>query len=229
MADDSQEAEERDEAKEREEADEQEEAEEQEKAKEIRKVRVLIEKATRRKVPKRKIITFLKKKGISEESIIKAYTEFYVLKGLYEITFSKESVVRCKGTLGFSMMDMSGHTIVSSIQDLENIKLLLGSKIYEINGNLACDKQHEVIREMISQQIVPFYIVFQEMEFVEMQVTAGNVSKCMISGYIRQIIGSKFFMLDDIVMLIMAAVGTCAGGHQCQSSINSLYNSYRTY
>ena len=119
----------------------------------------LIKKAETKRVAKRKIITFLKKKGVSESKIIEAYSNYYKEEGLYEITFNQRP-------LGFSViMDTRGkNAIVSSIQDDTNGKLgmKVASRIYEINGKRVDDLKHKDILKLMAQQPTPFYVVFKE-------------------------------------------------------------------
>ena len=119
----------------------------------------LIKKAETKRVAKRKIITFLKKKGVSESKIIEAYSNYYKEEGLYEITFNQRP-------LGFSViMDTRGkNAIVSSIQDDTNGKLgmKVESRIYEINGKRVDDLKHKDILKLMAQQPTPFYVVFKE-------------------------------------------------------------------
>jgi len=119
----------------------------------------LIRKAETKKVAKRKIITFLKKKGVSESKIIEAYSKHYAQEGLYEITFNERP-------LGFSViMDTRGkNAIVSSIQDDANgqLGMKLASRIYEINGKRVDDQKHKDILKLMAQQPTPFYVVFKE-------------------------------------------------------------------
>eukprot|EP00486_Rosalina_sp_Unknown_P000938 CAMPEP_0201568432 /NCGR_PEP_ID=MMETSP0190_2-20130828/9505_1 /ASSEMBLY_ACC=CAM_ASM_000263 /TAXON_ID=37353 /ORGANISM="Rosalina sp." /LENGTH=600 /DNA_ID=CAMNT_0047989545 /DNA_START=112 /DNA_END=1911 /DNA_ORIENTATION=+ len=119
----------------------------------------LIKKAETKRVAKRKIITFLKKKGVSESKIIEAYSAYYKEEGLYEITFNQRP-------LGFSViMDTRGkNAIVSSIQDDTNEKLgmKVASRIYEINGKRVDDIKHKDILKLMAQQPTPFYVVFKE-------------------------------------------------------------------
>ena len=119
----------------------------------------LIKKAETKRVAKRKIITFLKKKGVSETKIIEAYSNYYKEEGLYEITFNQRP-------LGFSViMDTRGkNAIVSSIQDDTNEKLgmKVASRIYEINGKRVDDLKHKDILKLMAQQPTPFYVVFKE-------------------------------------------------------------------
>eukprot|EP00484_Ammonia_sp_Unknown_P020755 CAMPEP_0197024632 /NCGR_PEP_ID=MMETSP1384-20130603/5142_1 /TAXON_ID=29189 /ORGANISM="Ammonia sp." /LENGTH=746 /DNA_ID=CAMNT_0042453047 /DNA_START=51 /DNA_END=2291 /DNA_ORIENTATION=- len=119
----------------------------------------LIKKAETKRVAKRKIITFLKKKGVSESKIIEAYSHYYKEEGLYEITFNQRP-------LGFSViMDTRGkNAIVSSVQDETNEKLgmKVASRIYEINGKRVDDLKHKEILKLMAQQATPFYVVFKE-------------------------------------------------------------------
>ena len=119
----------------------------------------LIRKAETKRVAKRKIITFLKKKGVSESKIIEAYSTYYNQEGLYEITFNQRP-------LGFSViMDTRGkNAIVSSVQDDNNDKLgmKVASRIYEINGKRVDDLKHKEILKLMAAQPTPFYVVFKE-------------------------------------------------------------------
>jgi len=119
----------------------------------------LIKKAETKRVAKRKIITFLKKKGVSESKIIEAYSQYYKEEGLYEITFNQRP-------LGFSViMDTRGkNAIVSSVQDETNGKLgmKIASRVYEINGKRVDDMKHKEILKLMAQQPTPFYVVFKE-------------------------------------------------------------------
>eukprot|EP01084_Bolivina_argentea_P281197 481080_1 len=119
----------------------------------------LIKKAETKRVAKRKIITFLKKKGVSESKIIEAYSAYYQEEGLYEITFNQRP-------LGFSViMDTRGkNAIVSSIQDStnDNLGMKVASRIYEINGKRVDDLKHKEILKLMAQQPCPFYVVFKE-------------------------------------------------------------------
>lgn len=119
----------------------------------------LIKKAETKRVAKRKIITFLKKKGVSEAKIIEAYSSYYKEEGLYEITFNQRP-------LGFSViMDTRGkNAIVSSIQDETNEQLgmKIASRVYEINGKRVDDMKHKDILKLMAQQPAPFYVVFKE-------------------------------------------------------------------
>jgi len=112
-----------------------------------------------KRVAKRKIITFLKKKGVSESKIIEAYSAYYKEEGLYEITFNQRP-------LGFSViMDTRGkNAIVSSVQDDTNQKLgmKVASRVYEINGKRVDDLKHKDILKLMAQQPTPFYVVFKE-------------------------------------------------------------------
>lgn len=127
----------------------------------------LIKKAETKRVAKRKIITFLKKKGVSESKIIEAYSNYYKEEGLYEITFNQRP-------LGFSViMDTRGkNAIVSSIQDDTNGKLgmKVASRIYEINGKRVDDLKHKDILKLMAQQPTPFYVVFKEV----------NIAYCLL-------------------------------------------------
>ena len=106
-----------------------------------------------------KIIKFLKKKGVSENKIIEAYSSYYKDEGLYEIIFKQRP-------LGFSViMDTRGkNAIVSSVQDETNGKLgvKIASRVYEINGKRVDDMKHKVILKLMAQQPTPFYVVFKE-------------------------------------------------------------------
>jgi len=108
---------------------------------------------------KKKIIHFLKRKGVSEQKIIEAYQEYYKQERLYEITFNERP-------LGFSViMDTRGkNAIVSSIQDENNLKLgmKVASRMYEVNGKRVDDLKHKDILKTISSQSTPFYVVFRE-------------------------------------------------------------------
>jgi len=119
----------------------------------------LIKKAETKRVAKRKIITFLKKKGVSESKIIEAYSSYYKEEGLYEITFNQRP-------LGFSViMDTRGkNAIVSSIQDETNgqLGMKIASRVYEINGKRVDDMKHKEILKLMAQQPTPFYVVFKE-------------------------------------------------------------------
>eukprot|EP01084_Bolivina_argentea_P299902 517002_1 len=119
----------------------------------------LIKKAETKRVAKRKIITFLKKKGVSETKIIEAYSAYYKEEGLYEITFNQRP-------LGFSViMDTRGkNAIVSSVQEDTNAKLgmKIASRVYEINGKRVDDIKHKEILKLMSTQQCPFYVVFKE-------------------------------------------------------------------
>lgn len=119
----------------------------------------LIRKAETKRVAKRKIIQFLKKKGVSESKIIEAYSNYYHQEGLYEITFNQRP-------LGFSViMDTRGkNAIVSSVQDENNDKLgmKVASRIYEINGKRVDDLKHKDILKLMAAAPCPFYVVFKE-------------------------------------------------------------------
>jgi len=119
----------------------------------------LIKKAETKRVAKRKIITFLKKKGVSESKIIEAYSAYYKEEGLYEITFNQRP-------LGFSViMDTRGkNAIVSSVQDDTNgqLGMKIASRVYEINGKRVDDVKHKEILQLMAQQPTPFYVVFKE-------------------------------------------------------------------
>lgn len=119
----------------------------------------LIRKAETKRVAKRKIIGFLKKKGVSEHKIIEAYQEYYSEEGLYEITFHERP-------LGFSViMDTRGkNAIVSSVQDDNNksLGMKVASRMYEVNGKRVDDLKHKEILKLISACECPFYVVFRE-------------------------------------------------------------------
>jgi len=119
----------------------------------------LIKKAEQKRVSKRKIISFLKKKGVHEHKIIEAYSVFYKDEGFYEITFNQRP-------LGFSViMDTRGkNAIVSSVQDESNEKLgmKVASRVYEINGKRVDDLKHKEILKILASQATPFYVVFKE-------------------------------------------------------------------
>ena len=123
----------------------------------------LIKKAETKRVAKRKIITFLKKKGVSETKIIEAYSQYYKDEGLYELTFNQRP-------LGFSViMDTRGkNAIVSSIQDdqNQNLGMKVASRVYEINGKRVDDLKHREILKLMSSQQCPFYVVFKEVYII---------------------------------------------------------------
>ena len=138
----------------------------------------LIRKAETKKVAKRKIITFLKKKGVSESKIIEAYSKHYQQEGLYEITFNERP-------LGFSViMDTRGkNAIVSSIQDdtNEQLGMKLASRVYEINGKRVDDQKHKDILKLMAQQPTPFYVVFKEVLSIQFHFGFRvYITRCLI-------------------------------------------------
>jgi hypothetical protein len=119
----------------------------------------LIAKAESKRVAKKKIIHFLKRKGVSEPKIIEAYQQFYEKEKLYEITFTERP-------LGFSViMDTRGNNaIVSSIQTDQNdeLGLKIASRMYEVNGKRVDGLKHKQILSIIASCECPFFIVFKE-------------------------------------------------------------------
>ena len=127
--------------------------------KSIRKIQKLIQESERRAKTKHDIIELLKKKGISENQIIEAYSVYYETAGLYQITYNKRP-------LGFTvMMDTRAkNAIITSIQDEKNTALgmTVGSRIYEINGRHVYNLKHKKILQLMTQQSLPFHVVFKE-------------------------------------------------------------------
>eukprot|EP01084_Bolivina_argentea_P238536 400737_1 len=123
------------------------------------KLLALLKKSDTKRVGKNKIMRFLEKKGISEDKIHEAYTEYYREHNLYEITFSQQP-------LGFGIKkdNNNRNAIVSSIQNsdiFQTKNIRIGSIIYEINGKRVDTKKHNKIVSILHAQICPFYIIFK--------------------------------------------------------------------
>ena len=111
--------------------------------------------AEENRVPKRKIIILLKKMRVSEHDIIVAYTNYYKVTGLYEVTFHQRP-------LGFCCIigNKGKDAIVTRIVD-DNASDLIkpGSKLYEINGKRIDGMKYKKILKLVASQPTPFYIV----------------------------------------------------------------------
>lgn len=130
----------------------------------------LIQKAESKRVVKRKIITFLKKKGLSEDKILESYSEYYDQNGFHEITFNQYP-------LGISVApDEDGkNAIVTKNRDYGNMLmgLSVGSMIYEMgdsNNTILFGRvdglEYKDILRKLKRQNPPFYIVFKEVRFM---------------------------------------------------------------
>eukprot|EP01083_Nonionella_stella_P033921 92806_1 len=141
----------------------------------------LIRKAETKCVGKRKIVQFLKRKGVADDDIICAYAEYYTQDRLYEITFNQRP-------LAFSVIkDIHGkNAVISSIQNHENIEkgMKIGSKIHEINGQMVTRiAEHKKILKLVGQEACPFYIVFREPKSIYLaDVMCYNVSRRKKNG-----------------------------------------------
>ena len=151
----------------------------------------LIGKADKKHVNHKKVVTFLKKKGLSDIKINKAYEEYYKQEGMYKITFNHRP-------LGFSIKpgptaneshNQSLLTLVSSIQDERLIKLGLqiASKVHNIDGKCVYDwKYKDISREThsLSSKDEPFYMVFKKVCCI--LATYLNISSMFIHNDIQR-------------------------------------------
>ena len=123
------------------------------------RVKNMLMKAEEKGVSKAKIITFMKKKGISEAAIIEAYREYYEGNNMYECSFNQRPI-------GFSVIkDNDGkNAIISSVQDDSNRTgpLKVGSRIQEVHHKRVVNMQHKEILKIIARQPTPFYVVLKE-------------------------------------------------------------------
>eukprot|EP01084_Bolivina_argentea_P249280 417229_1 len=127
------------------------------------KIISLIKNAEKQNFDKHKIIAFFKHKGISENAITEAYSDYYKETGLYEITFNERP-------LGFSVtMDKRGNNAIVSRILNENNKQLgmkVASEIYAVNGKRIYGQKHQHILPLLAQTPTPFMIVFKECQSV---------------------------------------------------------------
>ncbi len=125
------------------------------------KIIKLIAKAETKRVPKEKIIKFLKSKGLSDRKIIDSYFTYMKSNGLYEIQFNSRPLGFCvvKGNNG-------KNAIISTIEHDENLQkgMKIASYIYGINGIRVDNINYNKILSQISQQKTPFNIVFKSTE-----------------------------------------------------------------
>ena len=121
------------------------------------------------KTSKMKTIKWLKKKGLSETTIIEAYNLHYKTYGLYEIEFRHRP-------LGFTITSgINGcDGLVSSITDERNIKLGLkiASKLHQIENKHVDGRRYEDITNTLGNYALgknPVFIVFKNVCYFIME------------------------------------------------------------
>ena len=127
------------------------------------------------RVPKSKVISFLKKKDVLEAQIIAAYNTYYKHARLYAIPYNDKP-------LGFSIIEDKNGTnaIVYNIFDELNkgLGLEVGSIIYEISGKRVDGYESQNIIKKLEEKPVPFYIVFKENDSGKEWCTKYNMTFC---------------------------------------------------
>ena len=127
------------------------------------RVLALIKKSAKKRISKRRMSKFLKKKGVSQVKISQAYKEWYKQNGLYEVRFDSHA-------LGFRIKydQKEKSCYVSSIQNDQKNKSLINlrrkSILYEINGTRIDDMPYDEIKgvfKKLNQKQPPFCITFK--------------------------------------------------------------------